>query len=74
MAMQGTGGQYESPMIRNMADEVREVRLKFDRRRSKSIAKDRDGRGGFDDLRMGRELIEMRIWTCRRYRKVVRGC
>jgi hypothetical protein len=72
--MQGTGGWYKSPMIRNTADEVREVCPKFDRRCSKLIAKDCDRWGGFDDLCMAQELIELRIWTCRRYREVVWGC
>jgi hypothetical protein len=60
-------------MIANMADDVREVHLKFDQRHSKFIEDDRDDRGGFDDVRMARKLIEVRIWTDRRYCDVVRG-
>jgi hypothetical protein len=48
-------------MIMNMADEVHEVHLKFDRRCSKLIEKDHDDQGGFDDVRMAHNLIKMHI-------------
>jgi hypothetical protein len=73
MILRRAGVRYECPMTMNMADDVRDVRPKFDRGRSKSIDHDRDDRGGFDDVRMARKLVEVRIWTDRRYRDVVRG-
>jgi hypothetical protein len=73
MILQGAGVRYKCPMIMNMADDVCEVCLKFDRRCLKLIAGDRDCQGGFDDICMTRELIEMHIWTCRTYHDVVRG-
>jgi hypothetical protein len=50
-------------MTMNTADDVRDVRAKFDRGRSKSIEDDRDDREGFDDVRMARKLIDVRIMT-----------
>jgi hypothetical protein len=56
-----------------MADDVCEVCLKFDQRCSKSIAEDHNDHGGFDDVHMACNLIEMCIWTCQRYHDVVQG-
>jgi hypothetical protein len=51
--------RYECPMIMNMADEVCKVHSKFDRGYLKSIAEDHDDRGGFSNVCMAHNLIEM---------------
>jgi hypothetical protein len=72
MILQRAGVRYEYPMAMNTANDVRDVHLKFDRGCSKSIEDDRDDQEEFDDVRMACKLIEMRNWTDRRYRNVVR--
>jgi hypothetical protein len=62
MILQGAGEWYKCPMIINTTDEVCEVHPKFDRRCSKLMAEDRDGQGGFEDVHMAQELIEMHIY------------
>jgi hypothetical protein len=73
MILRHAGVQYECLMTMNMANDVRDVCLKFDQGRSKSIEDDCDDWGEFDNVRMARKLIEVRIWTDRRYRDVIRG-
>jgi hypothetical protein len=50
---------YECLIIMNMTNDVCDVCPKFDRGHSKSIEDDHDDQGGFDNVRMARELIEM---------------
>jgi hypothetical protein len=73
MILRHAGVQYEYPMTMNMANDVCNVRPKFDQGCLRLIADDHDDRGWFDNVRMAHKLIEVRIWTDRRYRNVVRG-
>jgi hypothetical protein len=59
MILQCEGVWYECPIIMNTADNMHKVRLKFDRGHSKLIKDDHDDRGGFNDVQMARELIEV---------------
>jgi hypothetical protein len=61
MILRRVGVWYKCPMTMNTANDVCEVHSKFDQRCLKSIAENRDGRGGFDDVCMAWELIKMCI-------------
>jgi hypothetical protein len=61
MAMQGTGGQYESPMIRNTAAKVRKVAQYGFEVHSSSINDIQSDREWFNDVCRACELIDKYI-------------
>jgi hypothetical protein len=72
MILRHVGVRYKCLMTMNTADNVCDVRLKFDRGRSKLIEDDRDDRGRFNDVWKAHKLIEMHKWTYQIYRDAVR--